>query len=400
MRVFVVEMSGKGGMIHYDYHLCRALSRSGVNISLVTSNHYELGKLPHNFKVFPLLRLWDPRASTPHHSGVRLLRRGMRGLLYVAGWLRLLHFIGNERPEVVIFGEIRFGFERIFLQYLKRMGLCLVGIVHDIQPFDTSRTNPAIIKNNREYVQKYNKIYHSFNALFVHDQQSYRDFLALYDVPAERVHQIPFGTSEIIFEEVQSTTPEELRQLFGIPPTSKVVLFFGTLTKYKGVEDLIRAFPLVCSEFEAHLVIAGFPAKDVDSKKLQAEAEKLGVADHITWYLDYVPNDRVAPLVTLSETVVLPYRAITQSGVLQIAYACGRPVVGTRVGGLPDVIEDEGTGLLVEPYDPNALARAINRILSDSDLAERMGRRALEMSRTVYSWNRVADSINNVLQRL
>jgi glycosyltransferase involved in cell wall biosynthesis len=115
--------------------------------------------------------------------------------------------------------------------------------------------------------------------------------------------------------------------MFGIAPGQRVVLFFGTITKYKGLEDLIRAFPAVHEATGARLVVAGFPAKDVDANALKALAAELGIAEHVAWFLDYVPIEWVATLMAISAVVVLPYRAITQSAVLHIAYACGRPVV-------------------------------------------------------------------------
>jgi glycosyltransferase involved in cell wall biosynthesis len=400
VRVYVVEASGKGGMIHYDYHLCRALQRLGIDATLVTSTDYELRDLDHEFRVVELLHLWDPRESKGGPAVWRKVRRAIRGVQYVVEWLRLILYLRSERPDVVVFGEIRWGFERFFLQLLKAFGLKLADIVHDVRTYDTRRGSTSILQESQKHLALYNHIYGLFDVLFVHDRSNYDDFVALYEVPTDRVHEIPLGTNEIILEMTPSHTPAELAAELGVPEDKPVVLFFGTITKYKGLEDLLSALPVVLEKIDAHLVVAGFPAKDVDPDVLMQQAADLGIEDQITWYLDYVPNEQIVPLLKLSNVVVFPYRAITQSAVMQIAYACGSPVVATRVGGLPDVVEDGGSGLLVDPENPQALANAIVHIISDRETAERMGERARELSELRYSWLRVGEKVKSVLEKL
>jgi glycosyltransferase involved in cell wall biosynthesis len=191
-----------------------------------------------------------------------------------------------------------------------------------------------------------------------------------------------------------------LQRELGIRPHQPVVLFFGTVSRYKGVENLIEAFPAVQRATGARLVIAGFPAKEVDPDALKARAAELGIGDHVSWFLDYVPNERVVPLMELSTVAVFPYHAITQSGALQVAYACGKPVVATRVGGLPDVVEDGKSGLLTPAQDPTALADAITRIVRDPVTAAKMGEHARMLAETKYSWRVVAETMKAAFERL
>jgi glycosyltransferase involved in cell wall biosynthesis len=359
-----------------------------------------LNDLEHEFQVKKLLRLWDPRQSKDSHPLWRKIRRGLRGLQYIKEWLRLVLYLRREKPDVILFGEVRFAFELYFLKMLHRSGLKLADIVHDVQSYDTSRDSSTILHDSRSHISRYNRIYNTFDALFVHDRSNHELFLKLYSVPPSRVHEIPLGTSEIPLEVEPSHTPEELREMLGIPLGRKVVLFFGTITKYKGIEDLIRAFPAIHAATGAYLVVAGFPAKDVDPEALKSLAQDLGVSESIAWYLDYVPNAQITPLMALSYAVIFPYRAITQSAVIQIAYACGRPVVATRVGGLGDVVEDGKSGFLVDAENPTMLADAVIKLLDDPALAETMGQRALELAKTKYSWLIVADRVLTTFQEL
>jgi glycosyltransferase involved in cell wall biosynthesis len=400
MRVFVVEVSGKGGMIHYDYHLCRALQRAGVDTTLVTSNVYELDNLAHNFRVVKLLRLWDPRGNKARNPLLRRIRRGLRGARYIAEWTRLLLYLRKERPDVVVFGKIHFGFELYFLRTLRAWGLKLAAVVHDVRNYDTRPSSKAVVQNSRQQIEQYTRIYRQFSALFVHDHSSYDDFLSLYDIPAERVHEIPMATNELLLEVVPDRTCEQLQQEFNVKPDQPVVLFFGTVSRYKGVQTLIEAFPAVHLATGARLVIAGFPAKEVDPTALRKRTAELGIADQIAWFLDYVPNERVAPLMELCHLAVFPYHAITQSGALQVAYAFGKPVVATRVGGLPDVVEEGQSGLLVPPEDSAALADAIIKIVGDPVAATKMGQHAKALAENKYSWRVVAERVKAVFERL
>jgi glycosyltransferase involved in cell wall biosynthesis len=118
-----------------------------------------------------------------------------------------------------------------------------------------------------------------------------------------------------------------------------------------------------------------------------------GLEDVVAVDSRYVPDEEVRPLMELARFVVLPYRSATQSGVLHVAYACGRPVIATRVGGLPEVVEEGGTGRLVPPRSPRELADAMLALLDDPEGAARMGERALELSCTRFSWAAVARAI-------
>jgi len=393
MRIVMVEASPKGGLIHYSYQLCRALADAGADVTLVTSQHYELADIPHNFTVANILNLWDPRASQPSNALLRKAQRAGRGLQYVAEWFHLLRYLDQERPDVLLFSEVRFAFEYHFLQRAVKLAGHSAAIVHDVEMFDVNPTSGDVVRSDADHMARYADIYNLFDDLFVHDQNNTERFIELYDVPAHRVHSIRHGTQELMLELATDRPAEEIRATFDIATDRPTVVFFGALTKYKGLRDLIQAFPQVNQESNAQLVIAGFPTKDMDINALKELAKDLNIDHAITWYLDYVPNDLVIPLIEQSNVTVLPYRAITQSGVLQLAFAAGTPVVVTRVGGLPEVVHDGETGFVVNPMDPNDLARGILDVVRQPNIANRMGERAKQLSQTVYSWDTVAETV-------
>jgi glycosyltransferase involved in cell wall biosynthesis len=112
--------------------------------------------------------------------------------------------------------------------------------------------------------------------------------------------------------------------------------------------------------------------------------------------LRYHAIAEVAKFFRAADIVVLPYRSASQSAMAQLAFAFGKPVVATRVGGLPEIIEDGWNGLLVNPRDEEALACAIKRLLVDLPLRQSLGSRAAEVAASRHSWDRVAEATLHV----
>jgi glycosyltransferase involved in cell wall biosynthesis len=148
----------------------------------------------------------------------------------------------------------------------------------------------------------------------------------------------------------------------------KIILFFGFVRSYKGLDDLLEALPPVLQKNpDALLVIAGEFWKD--KSHYFESITRLGIAPRVRIMDKYIPEDQVATLFSAADLVVLPYRSISQSGVIPLAFAFGTPVIATRVGGNTDWVEDEKNGFLVPTHSPIALASAINRFFLEKKAA-------------------------------
>jgi glycosyltransferase involved in cell wall biosynthesis len=147
------------------------------------------------------------------------------------------------------------------------------------------------------------------------------------------------------------------------------VLFFGYVREYKGLKYLIEAMPAVLAQVDVDLMIVGEFYDDRDH--YERLIDTLGIRQRVTVVAEHVPDEAVGRYFGAADLVVLPYVSATQSGIAQIAYAFGVPVVSTNVGGLPEVVADGKTGYIVSPGDPEALAEAIVRFFTSGD-AERM----------------------------
>lgn len=147
-----------------------------------------------------------------------------------------------------------------------------------------------------------------------------------------------------------------------------LILFFGRIWEYKGLEYLIRAEPFITALVpEARIVIAG-RGEDFDRyRRMMVHPE------YFTVYNEYITDDKRAELFRRASVVALPYVDASQSGVIPVAYTYSKPVVATTVGGLPELVEHGHTGLLVPPRDEGALADALVHLLRDSELRHQMG---------------------------
>ena len=142
-----------------------------------------------------------------------------------------------------------------------------------------------------------------------------------------------------------------------------LLLFFGAVRPYKGLDLALQALAQVDRSLDARLVVAGRfwePRERYDSL-----IESLGLGGRVDIRDGYIPNDEAALLFAAADGAVLPYRSATQSGVAQLAFAYGKPVVATRVGGLPAAVEHGRTGFLVPADNPFAFARAVERLATD-----------------------------------
>lgn len=136
-----------------------------------------------------------------------------------------------------------------------------------------------------------------------------------------------------------------------------LLLAFGAVRPYKGVDLALEALARLRGRVDARLVVAGVFWNGTG--ELAELARRLGVADRVELRDEYVSNDDAALLFAAADASVLPYRSASQSGVVQLSFSHGRPVVATAVGGLPAAVRDGVDGLLCAPGDPEALADAI-----------------------------------------
>jgi len=227
------------------------------------------------------------------------------------------------------------------------------------------------------------------------------DILRVSDARPERVHVIYNGIDTSLYRPMDG---KETLARYGIDPNRPFVLFVGRITRQKGIIHLVRALPAIDPDAQIVLCAGAPDTREIAAEMGAAVADASAARPGVVWIRDMLPREDVIPLY--SEAAVFCCPSIYEPfGIINLeAMACGTPVVASAVGGIPEVVVDGETGLLVqveqqdtapyEPVDPAAfsrdLAAATNRLLGDPALRERMGSAGRARVEAHFAWDAIA----------
>jgi len=384
-RMSIVVADPRGYTPPYDYSLCNALAQRGCDVLLASS---ELGPVKWNLKAhFPV---WNQFYSAQVESRSRHSRRAyakfIEGLEHVLGMRRFTSLVRKRAPQLIHFQWLPLPvLDQLFISGLKRRaGLVLT--LHNTTLFH------GVVSHWRGL--GFRSALKQFDALIVHTEFSRQRVLASGWAEENKVHVMPHGVLDYYSAQDTGTV--------AACPTRNL-LFFGNLHPYKGVDVLLRAFarlsPAVARDLR--LVIAGRPEMDVEP--LRQLSRQLGIEARVNWMLRPIAESEVPELFRSATAVVLPYREIDQSGVLMTAIAFGKPVLATRVGGVPEVVQDGIHGYLVPPDDAQELALASDRLLSSRERRQNMERSMRSLREGKLAWANIAsktlDLYRDIIER-
>jgi len=218
-----------------------------------------------------------------------------------------------------------------------------------------------------------------------------RDLLTVH--PKAHYTKLPHPVYEIFGERM----PRDLaRNKLGVPLNTPAILFFGYIRKYKGLDILLRAMPMILKQLpELRLVVAGeFYGDEAEYRSL---IQELQIPEkNLVLATDYIPNEEVSKFFSASNVVVLPYRSATQSGIVQIAYNFDVPVIATDVGGLAEVVIDNKSGIITPKATPEEVAEDVIRYFN-ANLEEPLTA-GVQEEKKKYSWQTFVEGIEAIVE--
>ncbi len=175
----------------------------------------------------------------------------------------------------------------------------------------------------------------------------------------------------------------EARMRLGYGEDTVLLLFFGLVRSYKGIPDLLAAMKLLPDEVNLLIVGESYSGREETAKEIASPE----LASRVRWIDRFIPDDDVHLFFEAADVVVLPYRQASQSGVAQVALSFGKVMVLTRVGGLPELVDEGSTGFLAKPGSPGSLANAVMdslKLISDPDTKARVAKKASSLGWDEY----------------
>lgn len=399
MRIVIVGTAYplRGGIAHYIALLREALIRRGHEVRILTfKRQYPKllfpGKSQEEVDSSPLF----PTASGGMKGGLAKRRDELAQTDIVIDsinpltWMKAGAVAAKFQPDLILFkywipffapayGVIA----RVAKRLAKRRGQREPRIVfiadnvvpHEARPGDLLLTRYA---------------FRAVDYFIVHSDAVERELVRVY--PTAKFVKLPHGIFEIFGEPMPRA---DARRILKLPQDAPVILFFGYIRKYKGLDILLRAVPKLLERLpELRVVVAGeFYSNEAEYRSLIAS---LGIPErNLLLATDYIPNDEVAKYFSAANVIVLPYRSATQSGIVPIAYQFDRPVIVTDVGGLRESVTDGVSGLLAREATPEAIAEQVLRFFDEQWEAKLAA--GVTEAKKAYSWDTFVEGIERLV---
>ena len=375
---------------HYTLGLARALATEQIQVDVIGGTEIDSPEL----HAPPFLRFLDLRGdkagiASLAAKGWRVLRYYLRLWRYAsAGSPKIFHILWNNKFEF---------FDRTMLMaYYKLLGKKVVFTAHNV--------NAGIRDGNDSWSNRFSLKcqYKLADRIFVHTEKMKRDLVEGFGKPISAVHVIPYGINDAV--PVSTLSRTQARKSLGVGDSERVILFFGTIRPYKGIECLISAFNALGDGNSYHLVIAGEPKRESTSylSEIQEAIQSSSFPQRITLRPEHIPDEEIERYFKAADVLALPYRKIFQSGILFLGYSFGLPVVASDVGSFREDIVEGKTGFLCKADDIGSLAEALKSYFESAlyrDL-EQSRPRIRNYAQELHSWKRVGQVTKRVYEDL
>ena len=268
--------------------------------------------------------------------------------------------------------------------WFKLRGKPVIFTVHNVLPHERSLL----------FVKLSHLLFSVGDHFIVHSNMSRRQMMIHYHIPQERISVIPHGSLDFYVR--SRVDSRELRREMGFFENDKIILLFGAIREYKGIDVAIKALPEIVRHIpKARLLVAGKLWEDWTP--YDHLIQQLKLSDYVSLHLEYIPSNQVYKYFEIADLAIFPYRRFGgQSGAGSAAIAFRKPMIVSNVGGLPDLVAD--ARCIVPPGNHSALARAVVDGLKHPNIIEQMTSDA-ECISNKFSWVNIADKTAEIYRK-
>ena len=348
----------RGGIADFSECLAGELQREGHEVIIITFT------LQYPSFLFPGKTQYS-EGPAPEGLHIRRIINSINPL----SWTRAASEIRKIRPSIVISSFWHPYLAPAIGSVSRHCGARVTGLVHNLLPHEH-------IPGDRLLAGYFCRSVHRFIVLSEAVARDVESFAGRKEIiRAKHPLYDKFG---------EPMDKREACKALDLDPEASYLLSFGLIRDYKGLDWLIEAYAR--TDRSMKLIVAGEFYSD--GTKYHRLAEELGVDKEIIWRTEFIPDNLVSACFSAADLIVQPYKNATQSGVTQIAYQFGKPMLVTDVGGLGEVVPDGVAGYAVKP-NPEAVAEAMQKFMDERpDFSEGIAR-----EREKYSWKELAQKI-------
>jgi glycosyltransferase involved in cell wall biosynthesis len=327
----------RGGLSAFDEKLASTFTSQGIDSSIETFS------LQYPSFLFPGKSQYTEQPA-PKHIKINAGINSVNPL----NWIKMGWQLKQAKPDLII---VRF--------WLPFFGPCL-GTILRIVKWNKHTKVISIVDNMIPHERRMgDKLFTQYFANAIDGFLTMSDKVSK-DVRAFSHKPIVLSPHPIFDHFGESITKENARNLLNLPPTDKIILFFGFIRKYKGLDLLLKAMatPIIRNSGIKLMVVGEFYE---DATPYYTLIKELGLEEMVILHNEFVPDSEVKKYVCSADFIIQPYINATQSGVTPLAYHFEKPMLVTNVGGLADTVPNDKVGIVVEP-NVDAIAQGISKL--------------------------------------
>ena len=363
----------RGGLATFDELFCTAFNDQGHSCEIISYSLQYPGFL------FPGSTQFDTTGIAPKHLKIHTLINSVNPL----SWIKTARFIKKQKPDFIVF---RFWIPFMgpalgsIARMVRKSGVKVLAITDNVIPHEKRIGDAAFSKY----------FINGCDGFVTMSKAVMSDLEKFTTTPHKKYLLHPLYTS--FGEKLDKSAA---RKALGLDEHKKIVLFFGLIRKYKGLDMLLDAFNELKSNPHINLLIAGEFYED--KQPYLDLIEKYQIQDRVILHGKFIANEDVKLYFSAADLVALPYRSATQSGVTQVSFHFEVPTLVTNVGGLSEIIPDKIAGYVV-----NSSGKAIAEAIKDYFENNRMAAftEGMKKEKQKYDWKIFVNEVFDLFKKL